>query len=96
MNRLPGDASLRTKLTLSALFSPQFFVAQAVGITIEDAFIAVAERVFGGTGKKGEKKSIMLSPPVSTAGRMLGYAWVFAWFCATYPQFTRNVLIWVY
>ena len=49
-----------------------FFVAQAIGIMVEDELVAVAKRVF---------------PQLvdSRFARVVGYAWTLAWFAWTWP-----------
>ena len=51
--------------------SIQFFLLQAVGITLEDAVIALASRL-------GYKES--------NASKLIGFAWVFAWFAFSVPM----------
>ena len=51
--------------------SIQFFLLQAVGITFEDAIIALASRL-------GYKES--------NAFKLIGFAWVFAWFPFSLPM----------
>ena len=50
--------------------SIQFFLLQAVAITLEDAVIALGSRL-------GHKESI--------AFKLIGFAWVFAWFAFSMP-----------
>ncbi|KAF8317914.1 hypothetical protein DL93DRAFT_2226051 [Clavulina sp. PMI_390] len=61
-------------------FSLWFFVAQAVGITIEDIAIEMDKRWLG----------IQASRP--GAAKLLGYLWVAVWFTATLPEFGAGFL----
>lgn len=73
-------------------------MVQAVGVVVEDAFLALARRVLGQAKETEEegRKIVTFSPQAAATGRILGYVWVFAWFCATFPPFTRNIFVWVY
>ena len=52
--------------------SIRFFLLQAAGITLEDAVIALGSRL-------GYKES--------KAFKLIGFAWVFAWFAFSMPMF---------
>ncbi|KAF8315187.1 hypothetical protein DL93DRAFT_2079376, partial [Clavulina sp. PMI_390] len=77
-----------------AVFSPQFFMSQAVAI-MEDQVIDLIDWVWriGGFGKPGKAEDLLgakekYPPAVATSG----YVWVFVWFCATVPQYQHGIL----
>lgn len=106
-NALPHtDSSLLSKFTWNACFSPQFFLAQAVGITFEDALVAFVKDSWGAPTRKhlsekkdddsqglGEKEN-NLPAWVTRFGRIVGYFWVFAFLCATLPALSGGILKW--
>lgn len=102
-NELPPNATMRHKLRPAASFSARFFVLQAVGITIEDGVIALAERLLassskpanGHATKKGKQPDVVFSPWVARLGKLFGYLWVFAFFSATFPEYCRTVLVYI-
>ncbi|KAF8315190.1 hypothetical protein DL93DRAFT_2112524 [Clavulina sp. PMI_390] len=104
-NTLPPETRSNTwaKFSLDALITPQFFMSQAVGIMIEDHVIDMIEWAWR-TGKFGKVKKAKgppgakakSSPGVVWYGRAIGYAWVFVWFCATYPQYQNRLNLWSY
>ena len=97
-------SGLLAKFSREALFSPQFFLSQAVAIMFEDGMMALFDRVWGAYqygGSKGKQEmkdhKILLYPPwLAMLGKIIGYIWVYIWFCATLPQFARGVLIHIY
>ncbi len=56
----------------------QFFILQAIAITFEDMVIAVAAR-FGHTQQ-------------NTVFKVIGYAWVFAWFTYSLPMWLEPIV----
>lgn len=70
----------------------------------EDGMMALFDRVWGAYqygGSKGKQEmkdhKILLYPPwLAMLGKIIGYIWVYIWFCATLPQFARGVLIHIY
>ncbi|KAF8315199.1 hypothetical protein DL93DRAFT_2166898 [Clavulina sp. PMI_390] len=94
-NLLPfkvGSGNKTTTLSLEGLFSPQFFMSQAVGIMLEDHIIDAIPLIWN-WGKDESERGI-LPPAVVRFGRIVGYTWVFMWLCATYPQVQNGVLRW--
>lgn len=98
-DKLPPNASMWDKFTIRAMFTPRFFMLQAVAITVEGAVIAVAERYLAtsrveivGTDEK-RKVKFVYSPTMAALGKVVGFTWVFAFLCATYPDYSRRALV---
>ncbi|KAF8315185.1 hypothetical protein DL93DRAFT_2079374 [Clavulina sp. PMI_390] len=91
-------------LTPAALFTPQFFYSQALGIIIEDIVLGVLDEI--ARIKIGRAVGEYCADDIKTrfdgplliysnrkfilGSRVLGYTWVFVWLCATYPQYQRS------
>ncbi|KAF8315169.1 hypothetical protein DL93DRAFT_2079353 [Clavulina sp. PMI_390] len=102
-NSLPPHlrSNVRAHFSLDALFSPQFFMSQVVGIMAESIVIDVAKLLLAtkSTSTKaqgGDGEEATFSPGMETLGRMFGRTWVFVWFCATFPQFQQKAMVWVF
>ncbi|KAF8315200.1 hypothetical protein DL93DRAFT_2227575 [Clavulina sp. PMI_390] len=88
------SSNVPTKSSLEGLFSPQFFFSHAVGIMLEDHIIDAIRAAWTLGRSEGSREEY--PPALARLGRIIGYAWVFLWLCATYPQFQHGVLRWTF
>ncbi|KAF8315188.1 hypothetical protein DL93DRAFT_2166891 [Clavulina sp. PMI_390] len=104
-NVLPSEVRSSTwaKFSREALFSPQFFISQAIAIMVEDHVIDAIDWAWriGGFGKAEKAKNSSgakekYPPAVAALGRTIGYVWVFIWFCATFPQYQHGMMKWIF
>lgn len=83
-----------------ACLTPRFFIAQALIISLEYVFISTVRRCFGAKTRwesvnEGVVKDVYVLPSwLSRAGQMVGYVWVFSWFCWLIPPLCGEVLKW--
>ncbi|KAF8315186.1 hypothetical protein DL93DRAFT_2227565 [Clavulina sp. PMI_390] len=88
------------RFSLDALFSPQFFMSQAVCIMVEDHIIDAIDWAWksGKFGKVQTSQDAKATYPPSIAwyGKMVGYVWVFVWFCITIPLYQNRINFWAY
>ncbi|KAF8315184.1 hypothetical protein DL93DRAFT_2166887 [Clavulina sp. PMI_390] len=83
--------------SMKAMFTPQFFLSQVVGIMVEDHVIDAIKWAWrSGKFGKGEDEKEAYPPNVVRLGKMLGYVWVFVWFCATFYAYQQPLMFWTF